>query len=236
MSNILYGGISETATVIGRRGFVKFLCYTTGLVGSTWVNSACEMSFRNKSNVLRPFEPILLEHSDGGVMIESPMPNLPLAYVSRNEKKIFVEYESRISVSVVLAAHISVSSGLWRIPLFGEDVRVPIDAGDPLREFSEHNISEWNPVALAQKGDYRIQRGLPVEKEISFQCGPILPGKGWVSGGPWLVNQCGGITQKLCREVFTSVGRGVRHDSKAYRICAGTGKATEFLSWVCPEV
>ena len=236
MSKTLRTKIDDATTAMGRKGFLKFLCYKSGLIGISSIYSACEISSRNEVDRPRPREPILFEYLDERVRIESPLSILPLAYVSNIEKKIFVDYESRISVSVTLAAHISVSSGLWRIPLLGEDVGLPIDAGDPRREFSEHSISEWNPGLLPREGDYRIRRGFAVAKEISLSCVPILPEKGWVSGGPWSFNQCDGISRELCSEVFTSVGKGVKHDSKAYRMCAGTGKVTEFMTWVVPKV
>tara|TARA_B110001454_G_C12675415_1_gene415628 strand:- start:58 stop:744 length:687 start_codon:yes stop_codon:yes gene_type:complete len=225
----------DTSIAIERRAFIRSICCTTGLIGSTWFQSACEINPRDASISADPFDPILLELADGRVNIESPMLNLPVAYVSIAQKKIFVEYESRISVSVLLAAHISVSSGLWRIPLFGEDLEVPIDAGDPGREFAERDISEWSPGQLLQEGDYRVQRGSSVQREILLDCVPILPEKGWVSGGPWLTYQCSGIGEKLCREVFSPIGKGIRHDSKSYRTCAESGIAAEFVSWACPQ-
>ena len=183
-----------------------------------------------------PGDPLLLELPDGRISIQSAIPTLPLAYVSRGQQKIFVDYESRIGVSVLVAAHISVSSGLWRIPLIGDDVRVPIDAGDPEREFSEHDISEWDPGILPEEGDYRVQTGSPIQEELNLECVPVLPERGWVSGGPWSIERCHSSGVGLCREVFTPVGRGLKHDFKSYRTCAEKGQKVEFLSWICPSV
>ncbi len=210
------------------------LCRATGILGATGAQFACGIDSTSEVVEGFPRDPLLLELPDGRISVQSAIPTLPLAYVSRGEQKIFVDYESRISVSVLVAAHISVSSGLWRIPLLGDDVRVPIDAGDPEREFSEHDISEWDPGLLPEEGDYRVQMGSPIQTEISLECAPVLPERGWVSGGPWPVERCHNSELGLCREVFTPVGRGLKHDFKSYRTCAEKGQQVQFLSWIVP--
>ena len=210
------------------------LCRATGILGATGVQFACEIDSTSEVVEGFPRDPLLLELPDGRISVQSVIPALPLAYVSRGQQKIFVDYESRISVSVLVAAHISVSSGLWRIPLLGDDVRVPIDAGDPEREFQEHDISEWDPDLLPEEGDYRVQMGSPIQTEISLECAPVLPGRGWVSGGPWPVERCHKSELWLCRAVFTPVGRGLKHVFKSYRTCAEKGQQIQFLSWIVP--
>jgi len=220
--------------LLERRKFLATFYQVTGLI-SVGGLVGCELNLLDRSKGGSSADPVLLELPDGRIRIQSPVYSLPLAYVSRRESRIYVAYESRIGVSVLLAAHISVSSGLWRIPLLGDDVGVPIDAGDAEREFVEHDIREWDPEMLPIEGDYRVQKGAPTLREVSLHCVPVLPEKGWVSGGPWSIMGCDGVADQLCREVFASIGQGRSHESKSYRTCVGTGQTVEFLSWICPQ-
>ena len=63
--------------------------------------------------------PILLPWARDAVRVAAPMAELPMAYVSRDLQRVFIDHAFRGRVQVALAAHISVSSGLWRIPLLG---------------------------------------------------------------------------------------------------------------------
>ena len=103
--------------------------------------------------------PVLLPWSADAVRISAPMRERPMAYVSRGRQRVFVDHEFRGRVNVMLAAHISVSSGLWRIPLLGDDLGVPIPADDALREFEEVDIGAWDPGMDPVEGDFRIGRG-----------------------------------------------------------------------------
>ncbi len=219
---------------VDRRRFIKTLSKGTVVLGAAAIG--CDNYTQGQSDRNVYGDPVLLELSDGRIVIQDPIAILPLAYVSRSLREIYVAYESRMSVSVLVAAHISVSSGLWRIPLLGDDLGVPIDAGDPEREFSEHDISEWDPESSPEEGDYRVQVGSGEIESVKLDCVPVLPGKGWVSGGPWDTSKCNSSGAGLCREVFTKIGSGMKHEFKSYRTCAKEGQPVEFLSWICSEV
>ena len=117
--------------------------------------------------------PVLLPWTDDAVWISAPLSELPLAYVSRGLRRIFIGLDSRIEVSLMLAAHISVSTGLWRIPLPGDDLAIGVQAGDELREFEETHIGEWDATMDPTEGDFRVRRGLRESVEVSFDCLPM---------------------------------------------------------------
>ena len=180
--------------------------------------------------------PILLPWSEDTVRIAAPAPELPIAYVSMGHRQIFVEYRFRIQVSVMLAAHLSVSTGLWRIPLPGDDLGVPIPAGDVLREFEELPISEWDPTMDPTEGDFRIRRGRPVRVRVAFECAPMSSRTGWFSAGPWDIIQCAGPGDEVCREDFSSIGTGTRHSRRALGSCTEPEAPVRYLTWVCPQL
>jgi hypothetical protein len=177
--------------------------------------------------------PVLLPWSDGAVHISAPMPELPLAYVSRGVQRVFVDRESRIAINVLLAAHISVSSGLWRIPLLGDDLRVPIPADDAAREFEETDIREWSPDLGPMEGDFRIRRGRRTPVTVDFDCAPLSGGGGWYSAGPLQISQCLGTGDEPCLEAFMNVGIGTRHPR---RYCAESEGEVALVTWACPDV
>ena len=100
------------------------------------------------------------------------------------------------------------SSGLWRIPLPGDSDRVPVQPGDPLREFEELASHDWDPSVGPTEGDIRIQRGKGVSIAVDFSCAPLSGGDEWFSAGPWEIVQSRGPDDGLCREDFMSVGTG----------------------------
>jgi len=177
--------------------------------------------------------PVLLPWSEDAVHLSAPMPELPVAYVSRGAQRVFVDRESRVAINVLLAAHISVSSGLWRIPLLGDDLRVPIPADDAVREFEEVDISEWSPDLALVEGDFRIRRGRRTQVMIDFDCAPLSGGDGWYSAGPFQIVRCRGGGEEPCLEAFTNVGAATRHPR---RYCAEAEGEVELVTWACPDV
>lgn len=177
--------------------------------------------------------PVLLPWSGDAVHIFAPMPELPIAYVSRGTQRVFIDRESRVAINVLLAAHISVSSGLWRIPLLGDDLRVPIPADDAVREFEETDIGEWSPTLVPVQGDFRIRRGRRTPVTLDFDCAPLSGGGGWYSAGPLGIEQCRGIGEEPCLEAFMNVGSGTRHPR---RYCAESEGAVGLVTWACPDV
>ena len=177
--------------------------------------------------------PVLLPWSADVVHISSPIPELPMAYVSRGLQRVFVDHEFRGRVNVMLAAHISVSSGLWRIPLVGDDLGVPIPADDALREFEEVDIGEWDPGMDPVEGDFRVRRGRRGNVKVDFDCAPMSGRDEWFSAGPWDIAQCEEPGEEACLEAFLSVGTGTRYTR---RYCTEPGGTVRFVTWACPEL
>ena len=178
--------------------------------------------------------PVLLPWTDGAVRIGAPLSKLPAAYVSRGLQKVFVDLESRDQIRVLLAAHISVSSAHWRIPLPGDDLGIPIDAGDVLREFEEWPVGSWDPTMVPMDGDVRILRGSPATVSVAFDCLPMAERTGWFSAGPWDIVQCVGPGRELCREQFMAIGTGSRHTQRPLGSCAEPAGAVRYVTWACP--
>ena len=176
--------------------------------------------------------PILLPWSENAVRIASPVSEPPLAYVSRGVQRVFVDYDSRGRVNVLLAAHISVSSGLWRIPLLGDDLGVPIPADDALREFEEVDIGEWDPTLTPAEGDFRIRTGRRITVRIDFDCAPMSGGEGWFSAGPLEAVQCRSGGEDPCLEALLAVGTGTRFSR---RYCADSEGEVRLVTWACPD-
>ena len=216
----------------------SFLCRATamGIVGPTLPFLACSPDpgggvgdAAGDDFITRP---VLLPWSDDAVHISAPMAELPLAYVSRAAQRVFVDRESRVAINVLLAAHISVSSGLWRIPLLGDDLKVPIPADDAVREFEETDIGAWSPDLAPTKGDFRIRFGRRTTVTVDFDCAPLSGGGGWYSAGPLQIAQCRGIGEEPCLEAFMNVGSGTRHPR---RYCAESEGEVELVTWACPD-
>ena len=176
--------------------------------------------------------PVLMPWSADAVRISAPLPELPMGYVSRGQQRVFVDHGFRGRVSVMLAAHISVSSGLWRIPLLGDDLGVPIPADDALREFEEVDIGEWDPSADPVEGDFRIRRGRRTRVRVEFDCAPMSGGDAWFGAGPLEIVQCHGVGEDLCLEALMSVGTGT-HYSRRY--CTDPEGAVRLVAWACPD-
>jgi len=228
------------ATCYDRRTFIRRMS-VAGLIAPTVPVFGCsiEEHTANQEGSLEDglpiFRPVLLPWSDDAVRIAAPAPELPIAYVSMEHRRVFVEYQFRIQVSMLLAAHISVSTGLWRIPLPGDDLAVPIPAGDILREFEERSIDRWDPTMDPTEGDFRIRRGRRVKVHVDFECAPMSSRSGWFSAGPWDIIQCAGPGTEACQEDFVSIGTGTRHSRRTLGSCTEPESTVRYLTWVCPE-
>ena len=174
--------------------------------------------------------PILLPWSDDAVRMDAPAREMPVAYVSMGRRQLFVDSAFRDQVYWDLRAHISVSTGVWRIPLVGDPPTAAVMPGDVLREFEELSEREWDATAAPTLGDIRIMRGAAVSRHVDIVCAPLAGGGAWFRAGPWDILQCGGPTGDLCREDFMSVGTGMRY---ADRDCTRPRGEVEFLTWAC---
>jgi len=180
--------------------------------------------------------PILLPWTDDSVRIAAPLSAVPIAYVSRGLMRIYIGLEHRIRVRVMLAAHISVSTAHWRIPLPGDDLAIPVDAGDALREFVETPLGDWDPTLDPTEGDFRIRLGQRENVEVAFNCLPMAARDGWFSGGPWEIEQCMGRGSELCREGLVRIGTGSRYAGRPLGSCAESVNTVEYVTWACPNL
>jgi hypothetical protein len=176
--------------------------------------------------------PILLPFGEDGVRIAAPPREQPAAYVSMATRQLFVDFDYRDQVYWDLRAHISVSTGVWRIPLVEDPPRVPITPGDEVREFEELSMREWDPTAEPAEGDIRIMRGGVRPLRIDFSCAPLAGGGAWFRAGPWDLLHCGDASEALCREDFRSVGTGTRY---ADRECTQNVGTARMLTWTALE-
>ncbi len=180
--------------------------------------------------------PVLLPWTHDAVRIAAPLSALPLAYVSRKLMRIFVGLDSRMEIRGILAAHISVSTGHWRIPLPGDDLGIPVDAGDVLREFEETHIGEWDATLDPTEGDFRIRRGQRETVGVAFDCWPMAGQEGWYSAGPWEIARCTEPGSDLCREDFMEIGMGSRYASRPLGACTEPAGDVRYVTWACPDL
>lgn len=164
--------------------------------------------------------------------IAAPPREQPTAYVSMATRQLFVDHDYRDQVYWDLRAHISVSTGVWRIPLVEDAPRVPITPGDEVREFEELSMREWDPTAAPAEGDIRIMRGRAMPLRIDFACAPLAGGGAWFQAGPWDLLHCGDPSEALCREDLRSVGAGMRY---ADRDCTQLVGPVRMLTWTALE-
>lgn len=222
-----------------RRAFLRRLA-ALGLAAPTVSAAGCSLEKVERgdeevgpaSSLTRP---VLLPWTDGSVRIGAPVSKLPLAYVSRRLQKVYVDLESRDEIRVLLAAHISVSSAHWRIPLPGDDLGIPIDAGDAHREFEEWPIGAWDPAMDPMDGDFRIRQGHREQVRVAFDCLPMAERAGWFSAGPWDIVQCAEPGTELCREQFMEVGTGSHFQQRPLGTCAEPAEAVRYVTWACPD-
>jgi len=174
--------------------------------------------------------PVLLPWGDDAVRIAAPPGELPVAYVSMRTRQLFVDREYRDIASFYLRAHISVSTGVWRIPLAGDSQREPVTPGDLLREFEELSIRDWDPRAPLAEDDMRLMRGRPGRAHIDWECVQLAGRPSWFRAGPWDIDRCVPADEGLCREDFFPVGRGLRFADHDCTQPVGTAR---FFTWAC---
>jgi hypothetical protein len=176
--------------------------------------------------------PILLPWGPDAVQIAAPLAERPVAYMSHRRMEVYVDWEFRDRLHYIFSAHISVSTGHWRIPFPGDTPRVPVQAGDPLREFEEVDMREWDASLEPTENDVRIVRGSPTHVSIDVSCTPLSGGGVWLNGGPWDLRRGGPPNDDLCREDLTEIGTGTRY---ADRDCARPIGSVRFVTWASLE-
>jgi hypothetical protein len=176
--------------------------------------------------------PVLLPWGEEGVWLVAPPHEQPVAYVSMGTRQLFVDFDYRDQVYWDLRAHISVSTGVWRIPLVGDPPKDPITPGDELREFDELRMREWDPTADPAEGDIRVMRGRILPTSVDFTCAPLAGGGAWYRTGPWSILQVAAPSEALTREDFRVVGTATRY---ADRDCTQPVGPTHVLTWSALE-
>jgi hypothetical protein len=221
-----------------RRAFLRRLA-AAGLAMPGLPLAGCSFEERPGSSAEPPVEPaddtpplhdqpILLPFGRDAVHVAAPMTELPMAYVSMARREVYVDYQFRGRSNWILDAHISVSTGVWRIPLAGDPPLRPIQPGDTLREFDELDIAEWDPEMVPAEGDFRIRRGRLRAARVDFDCVPMAADEGWYSAGPFDVLRCAYAPELDCREDFVEIGAGTR---RPLRGCAEQGRPVRVLTW-----
>ena len=176
--------------------------------------------------------PILVPWSEDAVRILAPASLLPMAYVSVGLQRVFVDSAFRDRVIGLLNVHVSVSTGLWRIPLPGDGPEEPLVPGDTAREFEVAMAREWDPTRDPAEGDFRIMPGRCVNVRVDFSCAPISGLDEWFSAGPWDIGRCDPARDGMCREDFHDIGTGSRYED---RDCTRRTGAVRYLTWACLE-
>jgi hypothetical protein len=166
---------------------------------------------------------------DGSVHLAAPPYELPAAYVSMERMQVYVDHDYRDRAYWDLRAHISVSTGVWRLPLRGDPPNMAVVPGDLEREFEELSEREWDPTLAPSPGDIRLLRGVALPRRIDVACVPYAGGGAWLRAGPWEVHQASGPTDQLVREDFLRVGTGTRY---ADRECTRPEGEVEVFTWV----
>lgn len=176
--------------------------------------------------------PIVRSYATDAAHIVAPLAQAPIAYVSQGLRLVFIGREFRDRLVGVLNAHISVSTGHWRIPQPGDPLEEPLIPGVPQREFEEVGIEDLDQEMEPSKGDFRIRRGRRVDATIDLACEPVLDSSLRLSGGPWHIEQCEGSGAGTCREDFVEVGIATRYGAGT---CGDGAGNIRVLTWVCPE-
>ena len=177
-------------------------------------------------------DPIVRSYAGNAARLVTPMSQPPIAYVSQGLRLVFIDREFRDLLVGILSAHISVSTGHWRIPQPGDPLQEPLIPGVPVREFEEVGIGDWDLGMEPSEGDFRIRRGQRVETTIDFSCVPMIGSSQQLSGGPWHIVHCDGSGAGTCREDFVEVGIAARSTAGS---CGDGNDEIRVLTWVCPE-
>ena len=236
--------MSDPLVCLSRRTFIRVTGSTIG-VSAFASTLGCYPGGKNMEDTdLMTDRPILTQWADDIVRVGIPLTELPVAYVSMAQRKVFVDPEFRDRASWLLRAHISVSTWHWRIPLPDDPEGVPIVPGDTDREFEELPIREWDPGMSPEIDDIRIRRGRLITRRIMLDCielagvrtvdlGPgsldgARPLEAWVSGSPLYVDLADGSVESTVREDFRILGTAFRF---AGRRCQGAGDLVQLVGW-----
>ncbi|MDH3206557.1 MAG: hypothetical protein OEO79_08090 [Gemmatimonadota bacterium] len=176
--------------------------------------------------------PILLPWGPDGVRIAAPPSERPVAYMSMGRMEIYIDRDFRDRLQYALSAHISVSTGHWRIPRPGDSPLVPVQPGDAQREYEEIDLREWDALIEPVEGDLRVLRGSAADVRMEVPCAPLSGGGVWLNGGPWDLLQCGPPNEQLCREDLMEIGTGQRFSD---RDCTRPAGSVRFVTWACRE-
>jgi hypothetical protein len=212
-----------------RRSFVRHLG-AVGLAAPVLTFAACS---DRSATTARPTagDPIIRSYAPDAAHLVTPMSEPPIAYVSQSLRLVFIDREFRDVLIGILSAHISVSTGHWRIPQAGDAPEEPLIPGVPQREFEEVGIGDLDLAMEPSESDFRIRRGQRVETTIDLSCASMVDSPQQISGGPWHVEQCDGSGDGTCREDFVEVGVATRSPAGA---CATAAPDIRLLTWVCP--
>jgi hypothetical protein len=176
--------------------------------------------------------PILLPWGSDAVLIASPPRERPVAYLSVGRMEIYVDRDFRDRLQYALGAHISVSTGHWRIRRPGDPMTFPVQPGDAEREYEEIDMRAWDASMEPVEGDARVMRGSAWEVIVTAECQPLSGAEAWLSGGPWALLRCGPPNGDLCREDLMEIGTATRY---ADRDCTQSLGPTRCLTWACRE-
>ena len=173
--------------------------------------------------------PTLIPGAGDTVHVVAPTAELPVAYLSRGDMRLYLDPAYRDWAEHRLAAYVSVTTGLWRIPRPEDDPKVPIIPGDALREFEVVDLGSWDPRMTPVEGDVRLRLGAPVPIRIEFGCAPLLGHDAWITAPDLVVRRRDGPAGPGGREDFAGVGVGTRHGD---RECRTAGDEVRLLTWV----
>ena len=170
-------------------------------------------------------------HAPDDVRLTGPGPVDVVAYLSRSERRVYVDRSARDWTERRLSAYVSVTSGVWRIPLPGDDPRVPITPGDAEREYEVVDLPEWDSVRPPGEGDVRLRRRERTEVTMQLACVPLASGGGWITSGPLSIPRRDGPAGPGGREEFAVVGEARVHEDAR---CDGPGRRVRLLAWSAP--
>jgi hypothetical protein len=166
------------------------------------------------------------------VLIAAPPTERPVAYMSMRRMEIWIDREHWDRLQYALGAHISVSTGVWRVPLPGDPPNIPVTPGDVEREFEPIDMRIWDATIEPSEGDLRVLRGSPTPARVDISCQPLSGGGVWIDADPLELLQCGPPDERLCREDLMEVGSATRFSD---RDCARPTGRVRLLTWACRE-
>jgi hypothetical protein len=175
----------------------------------------------------------LVALSDGAVhVLPTVEAGAVVAYASWAEHRIYIDHEFRDRIQNILNAHISVSTGHWRIPLPGDSPKEPLTPGAPEREFEEFALANLVPPDEPTLGDFRIVRAGYVRAYIEMHCTRTEDKSQFFRGGPIDVLTGNGRLPGVIREDFRRVGS---FDGFSDANCDGPARSVAALMWTAPR-